>query len=372
MSEKIKVGVIGVGNMGERHCRVYSTLPHVQLVGVSDLSESRGRQIQEKYEVQYFQDFKKLLQLVDVVSLATTTPGHYPLGMECLRHGKHLLVEKPLALTVQQAQELVATAHAENLLLMVGHIERYNPAFKELQSLLASHQSEEPVAMNIRRLSPFDGSQTDVDVVSDLMIHDLDMVLKMTGRVPDAIETFGRSVFTKTVDHAVATLYYKDGPVVTLTASRVTQQKIRAIEVTTSESYIETDLLHKNLSIHRRFVPHYSNRGNPSYRQEDFIERIFVPSTEPLQLELADFIQSIRKSTTPQVSGSDGLAALVLALEIRRKIEEKLGETSETEQIPLVADEAWRKITIHSTPVLPMGFHHQNAATRLPSLISNK
>lgn len=369
MSEKIKVGVIGVGNMGERHCRVYSTLPHVQLVGISDLSESRGRQLQEKYEVQYFPDFTEMLKQVDAVSLATTTPGHYPLGMECLRQGKHLLVEKPLALTAAQAQELVTLAQTNGCMLMVGHIERYNPAFKELQSLLASHQTEEPVAINIRRLSPFDGSQTDVDVVSDLMIHDLDLILKMTGRVPDAMETFGRSLFTNTIDHAVSTLFYKDGPVVTLTASRVTQQKIRAIEVTTSESYVETDLLHKNLSIHRRFVPHYSNRETPSYRQEDFIERIFVPSAEPLQLELADFIQSIRKGTPPQVTGMDGLAALVLALEIRRKIEEKIQAVNNVEQITFIGNEAWRQIKVYSNPVLPMGLHQQPAT--VPSLISN-
>jgi predicted dehydrogenase len=371
MIDKIRVGVIGIGNMGERHCRVYSTLPHVTLVGVSDLMESRGRLAQEKYEIQYFSDYHDLLSQVDAVSLATTTPGHYPIGMECLRQGKHLLVEKPLALTAAQAQEMVDQALVSRCLLMVGHIERYNPAFAELQSLLASHQTEEPVAINIRRLSPFDGSQTDVDVVSDLMIHDLDLVLKMTGRVPDAIETFGRSVFTSTIDHAVATLYYQDGPVVSLTASRVTQQKIRSIEVTTSESYVETDLLHKNLSIHRRFVPHYSNRETPSYRQEDFIERIYVPSTEPLQLELSDFIQSIKKGTSPQVTGTDGLAALVLALETRRKIEEKIRLVKEEIYYTFKTDEEWRQVKVHTSPVLPMGLHHQPGQTGLSPLSPN-
>jgi predicted dehydrogenase len=359
MSDKIRVGVIGIGNMGERHCRVYSTLPQVNLVGVSDLVESRGRLLQEKYEVQYFADFRELLSKVDAVSLATTTPGHYPLGMECLRQGKHLLVEKPLALTADQAQEMTELAQASNLLLMVGHIERYNPAFAELQGLLASHQAEEPIAINIRRLSPFDGSQTDVDVVCDLMIHDLDLILKLTGRVPDALETFGRSVFTGTIDHAVATLYYQDGPVVILAASRVTQQKVRAIELTTSESYVETDLLHKNLSIHRRFVPHYSNRETPSYRQEDFIEKIFVPSTEPLQLELSDFIQSIKNGTVPQVTGLDGLAALTLALEIKRKIEEKLAGSQPDTNFAFNPDEQWRRIKVANTPVLPMGLRNR-------------
>lgn len=371
MNEKIRVGVIGIGNMGERHCRVYSTMPQVTLVGVSDLVESRGQAVQEKYNIQYFKDFRELLSQVDAISLATTTPGHYPIGIECLRQGKHLLVEKPLALTVEQAQEMTELALASECLLMVGHIERYNPAFAELQSLMASHQAEEPVAINIRRLSPFDGSQTDVDVVCDLMIHDLDLILKLTGRVPDAIETFGRSVFTSTIDHAVATLFYRDGPVVSLAASRVTQQKVRAIELTTSESYVETDLLHKSLEIHRRFVPHYSNQKIPSYRQEDFIEKIFVPSTEPLQLELSDFIQAIKKGTSPQVTGLAGLAALTLALEIKRKIEEKCFAAPQEPNYSLSQAELWRQIKVHNNPVLPMGLRSQESRVVLNPVTSN-
>ena len=371
MNEKVKVGVIGIGNMGERHCRVYNTLPGVNLIGVSDQAESRGRQIQEKYEVQYFPDFRELLSRVDAISLATTTPGHYLIGIECLKQGKHLLVEKPIALTATQAQEMVELAQVNNCLLMVGHIERYNPAFAELQSLMVSHQAEEPVAINIRRLSPFDSSQTDVDVVCDLMIHDLDLVLKMTGRVPDAIETFGRCVFTNTIDHAVATLYYHDGPVVSLTASRVTQQKVRAIELTTTESYVETDLLHKNLSIHRRFVPHYSNQEAPSYRQEGFIEKIFVPSTEPLHLELSDFIQSINKGTNPQVTGIDGLAALTLALEIKRKIEEKSEQVQQEIIYTLKQDELWRQIKVQHNPVLQLGGSNRRTPAALTPLASN-
>jgi predicted dehydrogenase len=350
--DKIRIGVIGVGNMGERHCRVYSTLPHVNFVGVSDLNEARGRMVTEKYEGHYFADFKEMLPHVDGVSIATTTPGHFPIGMECLRQGKHLLIEKPIALNTTQAQELVELAQANHCILMVGHIERYNPAFAELKSFLTSRQNEEAIAVNIRRLSPFDSSQTDVDVVCDLMIHDLDMVLSMTGRVPDAIETFGRPVFTGTIDHAVATLYYHDGPVVSLTASRVTQQKVRAIELTTSESYIETDLLHKSLSIHRRFVPHYSNQDNPKYRQEGFIERIHVPTAEPLQLELSDFVQAIRKGATPQVTGQDGLAALALALEIKRKIEHKIEESRLSAANILQPREWWQQIKIISNPIL--------------------
>ena len=324
--EKIRTGVIGVGNMGERHCRIYSMQSQVNFIGVSDLAVERGRMIQERYEVEYFPDFRELLSRVDAVSLATTTPGHYSIGMECLRQGKHLLIEKPIALTVAQAEELVELAAANNCILMVGHIERYNPAFVELETLLASRQADTPIALNIRRLSPFDTSQTDVDVVCDLMIHDLDLVLKLVGRAPDAIETFGKSVFTSNIDHAVATLYYRDGPVVSLTASRVTQQKVRSIDLTSCESYVEADLLHKNISIHRRFVPHYSSQEAPKYRQEGFIEQIYVPTVEPLLAELTDFMQAIRKGLRPQVTGLDGLAALALALEIRNKIEEKLGK----------------------------------------------
>ncbi len=339
--ERLKVGVIGVGNMGERHCRIYSSLSQVNFVGVCDLAEERGRLIASKYETSYFKDLNEMLPLVDAVSIATTTPGHYPIGLECLRQGKHLLIEKPLALTVEQGQALVAAARDNGCRLMVGHIERYNPAFTELQSLLAYPATSAPLAVNIRRLSPFDTSQTDVDVVCDLMIHDLDLILTLAGRLPDGLETFGRPVFTSNIDHAVATLYYHDGPVITLTASRVTQQKVRAIELTTRDAYIEVDLLHKNLSIHRRFVPFYTNQEAPKYRQEGFVEQIYVPSSEPLLAELTDFVQSIRQGVSTQVTGQDGLTALALALEIRRKIELKLEEG------------LWRQIEIYQ-PSLQM------------------
>lgn len=323
-TEKVKVGVIGLGNMGERHCRVYSTLPSVNFIGAADLLEVRGRLVQERYEVPHvFTDYREMLPFVDAVTIATTTPGHYKIGMECLRQGKHVLIEKPLAFSLAQADELVEAAHKYGRILMVGHVERYNPAFTELQNLLTSDGIKDVVAINIRRLSPFTTSQTDVDVVCDLMIHDLDLILKLNGRLPDAIETFGRSVCTRTVDYAVATLYYHNGPVVSLTSSRVTQQKIRAIELTTAESYIETDLLHKSLSIHRRFVPYYPDPQNHTYRQEGFQERIYVPATEPLQVELQDFVHAIRLGSTPQVTGQDGARALQLALQIRDDILEK-------------------------------------------------
>jgi predicted dehydrogenase len=351
--EKLRVGVIGAGNMGERHCRVYSALPHVNFVGVSDLVEERGRLVQEKYGAQYFADFHEMLPLVDAVTISTTTPGHYPIGRECLRQGKHVLIEKPLALNLEEAQELLDLARDNERILMVGHIERYNPAFAELQGLLASSLSEAMVALNVRRLSPFDTSQTDVDVVCDLMIHDLDLVLKLTGRLPDAVETFGRTACTRTIDYAVAVLYYHEGPVVSLTASRTTQQKVRAIELTGSDCYIETDLLHKSLSIHRRFVPHFSRQGAHKYRQEGFIEQIYVPATEPLQLELSDFVQSIRQGGKPAVTGQDGFSALSLALEIKQKIEKKAASMSPDLMMALSHQKLWPQIQV-KVPSIPL------------------
>lgn len=343
--DKLKLGVIGVGRMGERHCRVYTSMPQTELVGISDLSEERGYTMQERYFTRYFKDFQTMLPLVDAVSIVTTTPGHYPIGMECLRQGKHLLIEKPIALNLTEAREMVALARRNGCLLMVGHIERYNPAFLELEHFLDTLPSQETIALNVRRLSPFDNSLTDVDVISDLMIHDLDLTLKIMGRLPDAVEAFGRRVFTKSIDHAVANLYYHHGPVVSLTASRVTQQKVRSIELTTNDSFVQADLLHKSLSIHRRFVPHYSNQDSPRYRQEGFIEQIFVPNAEPLQLELLDFVQSVQNKAQPKVSGEDGIVALGLALEIRDKIETRCDEKPYSQE----TSEVWRKL---ETPVV--------------------
>jgi predicted dehydrogenase len=307
----VHIGVIGAGVMGERHCRVCANLPRVELVGIADLDEARGRQVADLYETTFFPDHRNLLSQLDAVTIATSTHVHYTLTAECLERGLHVLVEKPITETIEQAQQLVQTADERNLVLQVGHIERFNPAFIELKHVT---EGMKLISITMRRLSPFDTSNTDVDVVRDLMIHDLDLAVNLAGSDIEGINAWGRSINTGAIDHAVASLSFKDGPIVTLFSSRVTEQKVRAIEVIAEGAYIEADLLNKSVLVHRRMFPRYLDNHNiTSYRQESVIERIHVPMFEPLMLELRHFVDCVRENCPNQVPGSDGLRALRLA-----------------------------------------------------------
>jgi len=314
----VRIGVIGAGVMGERHCRVCANLPHVELTGVADPNQERGRQVAEAYETTFYDDHRALLPQVDAVTIAASTPSHYALSTECLERGLHVLVEKPIAETIDQAKQLVHTADERGLILQVGHIERFNPAFIELKHVT---EGLKLIGINMRRLSPFDTSNTDVDVIRDLMIHDLDLATTLVEAELEGITAWGRSINTGAIDHAVANLSFTDGPIATLFASRVTEQKVRAIEVIADGAYVEADLLNKTVMVHRRTFPQYlDNHHITKYRQESIIERIHVPMFEPLMLELRHFVDCVRQNHPSEVPGKDGLRALELAEAVARFI----------------------------------------------------
>jgi virulence factor len=307
----LRVGVIGVGVMGERHCRVYSSLRGINLVGIADLDTERGRSVAAQYDTQYFENHQDLLRVVNAVSIAAPTPAHFSLAMEAFEQGVHVLVEKPLAETLEQGEHMVAEAEKHNLIFQVGHIERFNPAYIELKNVTESMRL---IAINMRRLSPFDLSNTDVDVIRDLMVHDLDLVSDLAGRQLEGINAWGRSMTTGAIDHAVANLSFRDGPIATLFASRITEQKVRLIEVIAEGAYIEADLLSKSILVHRRTLPQYlDNHQLTKYRKESIIERIYVPMAEPLMLELHHFVECVLGDKPTRVPGVDGLYALQLA-----------------------------------------------------------
>jgi len=311
----VRVGVVGVGIMGERHCRVFSNIRHVRLIGINDLTSERGQAVAANFDTSYFEDYRNLLAEVDAISIATSTPAHFDLAMEALQQGVHVLVEKPLTETLKQGKQLVAEADRSGKILQVGHIERFNPAFIELKNVVAEMRL---IAVDIRRLSPFDTSNTDVDVIRDLMIHDLDLIVNLVNKDLEDFGAWGRSISTKAVDHAVANLSFRNGPIATLFASRITEQKVRVIEVIAEGAYIQADLLGKSLLIHRRTFPQYLDSAQ--YRQESIIERIHVPMMEPLMLELRHFVDCVRESKPSKVSGKDGLNALQLAQAVSDKI----------------------------------------------------
>jgi predicted dehydrogenase len=311
----VRIGVVGVGIMGQRPSRVYSNLRRVQLVGVCDAIPSKGNQIAQQYDVPYYERLDDLLDHVDAVSIATSTPDHFETAMRCVERGMHVLVEKPITETLAQAEALTQAAEAGGRVFQVGHIERFNPAYMELKNVLADTQ---PWAVNLRRLSPYAGSNTDVDVVLDLMIHDTNLVLDLIGLEPMIVNAYGLTAHNKAIDHVVAQLCFGSArPLVTLTASRITEHKIRSIEVTTPLAYIECDLLDKSILIHRHTTGEYRNQQVHKYRQESLVERIYVPTFEPLFLEMQHFVECILGNKQPDVSARDGLKALRLAEDIR-------------------------------------------------------
>ena len=285
------------------------------MLSLADRDRNRGQAVAANYEARYFEDYQELLAEVDAVSIATPTPFHYNLAMQALEHGIHVLVEKPMTETLEEAKQLVVKANECNKILQVGHIERFNPAFLELKNVI---EGMKLVAINVRRLSPFDTSNTDVDVIRDLMIHDLDLVVDLVGNSLEGLNAWGRSISTKAIDHAVANLSFRQGPIATLFASRITEQKVRLIEVIAEGAYIEADLLSKSLLIHRRTFPKFFDADK--YRQESVIERIHVPMAEPLMLELEHFIDCVRDGKPSLVAGEDGHYALQLAQAVADQI----------------------------------------------------
>jgi len=321
--EQVRIGIIGTGRMGQNHCRVYSNLKNTKFVGVCDVNPERGKEVARTYEVSYFREVDSLLENVDAVSICTPTPQHYELVTRCLERNIHVMVEKPFTETLEQAQALKAAAEAQNhLVVQVGHIEMFNPTFSELRKVL---EEMSPLAMNFNRLSPFQGSNVDVDVVLDLMIHDIGLVVNLFTSEPVSMDAYGFSVFSDTIDHGLAVLRYDPGPLVSLTASRVTEQKVRAISVTTQEAFVEADLLNKNISVHRRTLGDYINHKNGvKYRQESLIERIVVPAREPLYLELQDFVNCVIEARSPLVTAADGYNALRYVILLRNRILETM------------------------------------------------
>jgi len=318
--ERIRTGVIGVGRMGKHHCRVHSGLKESHLVGIFDINKQTAKEISEIYEVPSYDRLDDLLNDVDAVSIATPTPTHYELIKRCIDHKIHVLVEKPITDCSENALKLIDLVDGINLIIMVGHIERFNPTYTELKNVL---ETQKVLAINFRRLSPYRVSNKDVDVVMDLMVHDLDLCLDLTGAEPTSINAYGIKPFSDGLDHVVAQLFYSDGPLITLTASRVTEGKIRMVEVTTEEAFIEADFLNKNIYVHRCSSGEYSsNRNNGvKYQQESMIQRILVPNAEPLALEIKHFITCIINKTSPDVPIHTGARALLLVEQIRNQVE---------------------------------------------------
>lgn len=310
--EPLRVGVIGVGNMGQHHTRVLSRLKDVELVGVSDVNVERGLDTAGKYRIRFFEEYQDLIQHVDAVCIAVPTRLHHPVGMACLQAGVHVLIEKPIAASISEAESLVNAAAASNCILQVGHIERFNPAFQELHKVL---KTEELLALEARRMSPYSQRANDVSVVLDLMIHDIDLLLELAGSSVVTLTAHGsRAVNSGYLDYVTATLGFSNGIVSTLTASKVTHRKIRNITAHCKSSLTEADFLNNEILIHRQTTANsFTDYGQVLYRQDGLIEKVYTSNIEPLHAELEHFVSCVRGGEQPSVGGEQALKALRLA-----------------------------------------------------------
>ena len=303
MIAQIKVGVIGVGHLGKEHARIYSQLPGCELVGIHDLNVKAAEAVGKKTRCRIFPSARELAAGVDAVSVVVPTVAHRDAARIFLEQGKDVFIEKPIAETTAQAEELVRLARQKGVLLQVGHIERFNPVLSFLEKNL-----HEPRFIEAHRLSPYPGRGTDVSVILDLMIHDLDVLLHLVRSPLVSFDAVGVSVLSKSEDIANARLKFANGCVANITTSRISPEKMRKIRVFSSDSYISLD---------------YQNQEGLVYWKEDgAIKRDKVPVTkdEPLKLELASFLESVRRRSEPRVSGEEGKRALDVAVAIIEQI----------------------------------------------------
>ncbi|MFQ6539364.1 MULTISPECIES: Gfo/Idh/MocA family oxidoreductase [Aphanothece] len=307
----VRVGVIGIGNMGWHHARVLSLLKDADLVGVADPDVRRGQLATEQFGCRWFPSFEELLPLVDAVCIAVPTLLHHRVGLCCLQAGRHVLIEKPIAASQDEASDLIAAAEAASVLLQVGHIERFNPAFRELMKVVAG---EEVVVLEARRHSPHPDRANDVSVVLDLMIHDIDLVLELAGAPVVRLAAAGGRSGEGPIDYVNATLAFANGVVASLTASKMAHRKIRSLSAHCRASLVETDFLNRTLHIHRRAHESVSaDHGELVYRSDGVIEEVSTTSIEPLYAELEHFLQCVRGQETPAVDGLQASRALLLA-----------------------------------------------------------
>jgi len=310
--EPIRIGVIGVGNMGQHHTRVLSLLKDVELIGISDVNVERGLETASKYRVRFFENYHDLLPHIDAICIAVPTRLHHSVGMDCLKAGVHTLIEKPIAASILEAESLVNAAAEFNCILQVGHIERFNPAFQELSKVL---ETEELLALESHRMSPYSDRANDVSVVLDLMIHDIDLLLELVGSPVVKLTASGsRAEDSGYLDYVTATLGFANGIVATLTASKVTHRKIRNIVAHCKGSLTEADFLDNEILIHRQTTANYTaDYGQVLYRQDGLIEKVYTSNIEPLHAELEHFVHCVRGGDQPSVGGEQALKALRLA-----------------------------------------------------------
>ena len=301
----LRAGVAGAGSMGRNHARCYSLIEETTLTAVYDADLERAQAVADEFGAEAVDSLEGLAEACDLASVAVPTVAHLEVGGELMKRGVHVLMEKPIAPSVEEARQLVQLAEDHDRILQIGHIERFNPVMRELEAKL-----NHPKFIESHRLSPFPNRSIDIGVVLDLMIHDLEIILHLVKSPVASIDAVGVPVLMKSEDIANARLRFENGCVANVTASRISPERLRKIRVFQDDGYLSLD--------------YQEQAGEMFWKEGGAIQKakVEVEKDEPLKLELAAFVESVRDGKTPAVTGEHGADALAIALEITRQIAE--------------------------------------------------
>src|SRR5215207_1132278 len=331
MSESIRLGVIGTGSMGKNHARIFGEMPRAQFTAVLDSNVDTARQIAAQYGAKSAATLEEFCHTIDAATVATPTVTHFEFAKALLERGKHVLVEKPFTETPEQARELCDLAHSRGLVLQVGHIERFNPVMSALEQRLGA-----PRFIEATRLSPYPGRSLDVGVVLDVMIHDLEIILHLVRSSWVQVDAVGVAILSKREDIANVRIRFANGCVANITASRISQDKLRKIRVFQSGAYLSLDYQKQEGYLLRlagegekesTFLGKLLGAASGGTIVTEFAgkkivrEPVPIEKDEPLKRELVSFVECARAGAQPKVSGREATAALELALEITRQVE---------------------------------------------------
>ena len=315
--DKVNISLIGVGRMGQFHLNVISQINSIILSGIYDANEDHLNEISQKYNIKKFTSIDEAIDNADAVIIASPTIHHFEIAKKAVEKGRHVLVEKPMTETYAQAVELEEIVKQKNIILQVGHVERFNGAVQELHHII-----EKPYLIEARRLAPFTPRITDVGVVFDIMIHDLDIVTSLVKKPIIRFSASGKKIRTQNEDMASALLEFEDSTIATISASRVTQEKIRTLAISTEEAYFILDYATQDITIHRQAASQSNIKTSIgiNYKQESIIERVFIHRDNPLKLEDEHFANCILGKDKRFVSIEDDVNTIKLTEDILKEI----------------------------------------------------
>ncbi len=311
-NKKIRIGVIGIGYLGKYHLEKYLGIEGVEVVGVCDTNHEIGKKVTEDHGIPHFLDYRGLIGMIDAASIVVPTVHHHRVAMDFLSEGIDVFVEKPITTNLIEAQALIDSAESRGLILQVGHLERFNPAVLALEGTM-----REPMFIESHRLSPFPERSVDIDVILDLMIHDIDIILNIVKSPITHIDAVGVPIITNKVDIVNARINFESGCVANVTASRVSAEKMRKIRIFQSDAYISIDYATQKITVYKR-VSDGNDRFSIVKQDMD------ISPSDYLSDEIKSFVQSVRSRTSPPVTGRDGKRALEVAILIKERLEDSM------------------------------------------------